>query len=111
MLCDVVIAYITRVVVVAGTNVVAGHIHNNVTYMIVTGCFAGQLLEMPLLSRPVLLKILLSEGMVHIVQLYGVGIAVVVPAVVVALANILVVSTVNDANLSIVTGRAVSQLP
>ncbi len=46
-----------------------------------------------------------------VVPLFCVCIAVVVPAVVAALANILVASTVNDASSSIVTGCSVRQLP
>ncbi len=50
-------------------------------------------------------------GMGPLVPLCCACIAVVVLAVVVALANILFASTVNDASLLIVTGRSVCQLP
>ncbi len=44
LLCDVVIAVITRAVVVAGANVVVGGIHNDVANTIIAGCAVGQLL-------------------------------------------------------------------
>ncbi len=86
--------------------------------MIVAGCVVGQVPELPLLPRLLLSKAMLlgavesyHEGMVPVVLLYDVGVAVVVPAVIVALANILVVPTIEGATSLIVTGRAIGEFP
>ncbi len=55
VLCDVVIAFDTCAGVLAGANVDIGRIHNCIAYKNVAGCAVGQVLELPLVPRSLLL--------------------------------------------------------
>ncbi len=54
-LCDVVNAFDTRAGVLAGANVDGGRVHNCIANKNVAGCAVGQVSELPLVPRSVLL--------------------------------------------------------